>query len=275
MELGLRVGVGQTAEVFEWGPNQVLKLHYDWVPLEWVQHQLTIDRLIEVTGAPCPKVFESIELDGRIGIIYERVRGKSLVRLLETTPQATLRCGHAMATLHYKLHQLIPPYPPSLKENLHEAIFRSQSQLDPTTFTQILSRLDTLPDGQSICHGDLHPDNILMDESGNYVIVDWMNASIGHPLADVARTFLMLSSPFIPPDFGALTTVLLRTIRPLLRYTYMREYRRLSGSSMRDIRAWLPPVAAARLKEEIPGERDWLMKLISIGLKNGPVKPFT
>ena len=50
-----------------------------------------------------------------------------------------------------------------------------------------LNMLRQLPDDDKLCHGDFHPDNIIVAPDG-LVVVDWANAVCGHPLADVART---------------------------------------------------------------------------------------
>ena len=42
-----------------------------------------------------------------------------------------------------------------------------------------------------LCHGDLHPSNVILTRDGP-VIVDWFDASRGDPVADVARSSLML-----------------------------------------------------------------------------------
>ncbi|TMA37195.1 MAG: aminoglycoside phosphotransferase family protein, partial [Deltaproteobacteria bacterium] len=43
--------------------------------------------------------------------------------------------------------------------------------------------LETLPDGDQLCHGDMHPGNIMLSRRGPMVI-DWTNARRGHPAAD-------------------------------------------------------------------------------------------
>ena len=40
-----------------------------------------------------------------------------------------------------------------------------------------------------VCHGDFHPDNILVS-SKEPIAIDWTNAYVGNPLGDVARTCL-------------------------------------------------------------------------------------
>lgn len=262
MELGARIGEGQTAEVFAFGPDKVLKLYRDWVPVDWVSHQLRVDELVQRAGVPCPKTFGSTEIDGRFGILYERVRGTTMRQLIESSPWKIVHYGRKMAALHHVLHETTTSAAPSQKEHLREAMLQSSARLDEASLASILAKLDALPFGQTVCHGDFHPDNILVTETGDAVIIDWANVSIGHPLADVARTLLMLSSPFLPLNIPLPTRVALRTLRPMLRRAYIREYCRRSGTSLAEIMAWTPVVAAARLREQLPGEAEWLLKLI-------------
>ena len=47
-----------------------------------------------------------------------------------------------------------------------------------------------MPDESRLLHNDFHPDNIMLTPNGP-VIIDWIDATCGHPLADVARTLIM------------------------------------------------------------------------------------
>ena len=51
-----------------------------------------------------------------------------------------------------------------------------------------------LPQGNSLLHGDLHPNNVILSDSGP-VIIDWFDASVGHPVVDIARSKLLMRSP--------------------------------------------------------------------------------
>lgn len=51
--------------------------------------------------------------------------------------------------------------------------------------------------GESVVHGDLHPENVLLSPTGP-VVIDWSNARTGHPLDDVAITWLILVTSDIP-----------------------------------------------------------------------------
>jgi aminoglycoside phosphotransferase (APT) family kinase protein len=56
----------------------------------------------------------------------------------------------------------------------------------------VLEGLERLPQGAALCHFDFHPDQVLMTQRGP-VVIDWMTAFRGHPLADVARSCVLLS----------------------------------------------------------------------------------
>jgi hypothetical protein len=55
--------------------------------------------------------------------------------------------------------------------------------------------------------------------------------------------------------------------RMLWNKVYLNEYCRLSRAKLEDIDRWMLPVAAARLREDVPGERDWLLRLIDDRLR--------
>jgi aminoglycoside phosphotransferase (APT) family kinase protein len=52
-----------------------------------------------------------------------------------------------------------------------------------------------------VCHGDLHPFNVLLDDSGAPVVLDWSASLLAPREYDVAFTELLLSDPplAVPP----------------------------------------------------------------------------
>ncbi|MFS0594074.1 phosphotransferase [Cytobacillus horneckiae] len=56
----------------------------------------------------------------------------------------------------------------------------------------MLNLLVHLPDCSSICHGDYHTDNVIA-HNGLAVVLDWMTAKCGNPVADVARAYMLMT----------------------------------------------------------------------------------
>ena len=50
-----------------------------------------------------------------------------------------------------------------------------------------------MKDHTKLCHGDYNPSNVIINENGEYYVIDWSHATQGNASADAARTFLLLS----------------------------------------------------------------------------------
>ena len=97
---------------------------------------------------------------------------------------------------------------------------------------------------------------------GEYSVIDWMNSCSGNPDADVCRTLLMLETPYsvqaVPEELKQIVNEILTKVKG----SYLNSYLKKSESTIEKIEEWRPIVAAARLRENIPGEQDWLLAMV-------------
>jgi aminoglycoside phosphotransferase (APT) family kinase protein len=78
-----------------------------------------------------------------------------------------------------------------------------------------------------ICHGDFHPQNILMEHGVVTGVIDWPNALVADPAYDVATTRVLLGLvPLELSPLPAVARVLVSAARPLLLARYLAGYRR-------------------------------------------------
>jgi Ser/Thr protein kinase RdoA (MazF antagonist) len=261
VEKGRKLGEGRTAEVFEWGEGKILKLYRDSFPREWARHEAEVSRAVHAAGLPAPAISYFVDVDGRAGFVSERVDGRSLRDQLVAAPWRAGWGGRILARLHRDVHgRTIPGRLPGLREKIANAVAGAGKVLGPEE-SRILAGLLELPDGEAVCHYDFHPDNVL-GEGEALRIIDWSNACSGPPAADVARTLLLLRSPYLPDDFPAALRPVVGGLKGWVAAAYVAEYRRLSGLRQDEIDAWMPFLAAARLWEEVPGEREWLLGIV-------------
>ncbi len=255
--LGAPFARGRTAEVFTWKDGQVLKLFYDRMRRDWVDMEARVSRTVYEAGLPVPATGDLVEIDGRYGIVFERVEGPSMLAEWKSKPWVLVRSARQLAELHAAIHALPAPDVPAYRQRL-EGNIRATPMLPAHLKDAALSALARLPDGDALCHGDFHPDNIIMTSRGP-IVVDWMTAVRGNPLADVARTSLLLRLGALPP--GTRGAWLIKVGRRLYHSIYMRRYLQLHPASREDIAAWQMPVAAARLVENVP-ENPQLLALV-------------
>lgn len=258
---GKLIGQGNTAEVFAWGDKEILKLFRKEFPWEGIEKEYHISKVINDKGLPAPKVMQIIELEGRRGITYERLNGISMLDLISKKPFSAIKFAKNLANIHYQIHQCsdleLPGYKEALEWNIRHTDYLSEKQKQ-----EVLNRLEELPEGNALCHGDFHPGNI-MAEADKFYVLDWMTATAGSPAADVARTILLLKDAALPEHIPGIVKLLIGFLRKNLAKTYSRQYYKLSGMKKEEVASWRIVIAAARLIEWVPPtEKKVLLKEI-------------
>jgi hypothetical protein len=137
---------GRTAEVLAWQNQQVLKLFYAGMSVDSIERESRAARLVSATDLPTPKLLGERTLDGRCGLVYERVEGVSLLTLLGTRPWLCIRYACQFAELHAAIHRQRGTGLPPIKAGLERTI-RGIEGLPPDLLEAALDRLARLPDG--------------------------------------------------------------------------------------------------------------------------------
>jgi Ser/Thr protein kinase RdoA (MazF antagonist) len=253
------IGEGREAEVFALDGARVLRLARSPASAPAVDAEHAALVAAASVGAPVPEVFERVEVDGRPGLVLARLPDRSLLLEIGERPWRVWSISRTLGLLHARIHAAVAPDSlPSVHERLEE---RLGSTLVPSGVRKrALARLDALPRGDCLCHGDFHPGNVLVAPGGGAVAIDWTGASRGDPAADVARSFAIIRHGAVTPDATRALAAMARVGRRVLWRGYARAYGIDGGALQR----WLPVVAAARLAEDIDGERARLLELAAL-----------
>ena len=260
MTLGALIGRGRTADVYAWGEGQVLKLLHAGVPEREARYEADATRRVRALGLAAPETGDCLQVEGRWGIVFERVNGPVMMRATAKAPWRLATYARILAELQVTNHRRHCPELPSLREKLERKI-RSAPFLEAGVKATLSDMLSELPDGDAVCHGDMHPDNVILSDHGP-VLIDWLDARHGHPLADLARTMMLFR-------FGTMLNAGLALrlgslcVRGLQRRIHLAHYRRALPAPPADLERWLVVVCAARLNEGIPGaEKQHLVAFI-------------
>ncbi len=266
MTLGKQIGQGRTAEVYEIGNNKILKLFKPEVPKQAIENEYNISKTLYNNGFPVVNTHQLITHDDRLGIVCDRFYGVTMLKDITLKQWTLYKQSKKLAELHFKIHREIDFDMISYKDKLIRHI-QEIDLLDTPCKEKIIAYTNQLPDGNKLCHGDYHPDNVLFNND-EYVVIDWMTATKGDSLADVARTILMLKYVSIPDNISKIQQSFYRLFTKILLNQYIKNYVKISGATIEDINMWQLPVAAARLIEGIPEEeKKVLIKLIHEEIK--------
>ncbi len=211
-------------------------------------------------GVRVPAVIEVTTVDGRPGLVMERIDGIDMLAVVGKQPWQVFSIGATSGRIQAELHTVqAPDQIPPMHAVLRGRIER-QSALTGELKSFALSVLDSLPEGDKLCHGDFHPGNI-MRTAGEPVIIDWTNATRGDPTADYVRTHLMIRIDDIPPGQPLVIRYGAKVARGLMLSSYNRAYRKARPIDDELAKRWEVAVAAARIADGIESEN---VKLIAI-----------
>ena len=86
------------------------------------------------------------------------------------------------------------------------------------------------------------------------------------PMADVARSSLLLSAGSLPPEIPRPVRWLLSAVRRRFHDLYLQHYLSVHPGDRKALEAWRPLIAAARLSENIEEEQSRLIAKVEAGL---------
>ena len=250
---------GRTADVYPGGPGTVVKLFHSWVPESDVESERRKATIAHSMGIPTPAVGEIVRRDGRIGLVFERAHGVTMLEKMRSESDAIRTLALQLAELHLDLHQRQAPVElPAQRQLLATKVSRS-ALLSQEQRDAVLAILARLPDGDRMCHGDFHPGNVMLSDRGP-MIIDWVDACRGNPLADVARSSMLFLGHMNHAPAQEKEAV------RLFHEVYVDRYFAGAKDERTEYRRWLPVVAAARLAEGIAEQQDWLLDQVRTGI---------
>ncbi|MDR2488728.1 MAG: aminoglycoside phosphotransferase family protein [Desulfovibrio sp.] len=198
--------------------------------------------IVEETGFLVPKLEEVSKIDGKWAIVTQFIEGKTLTQSMEENPAKTDVYLERMVDIQIAMHGYTAKKLRHHTDKMHERI--DQSGLDQTMQYELHTRLSSLPKHSKLCHGDMNPDNVIINASGDAYVIDWSHATQGNASADAARTYLLFR--IAGEDARS--------------EQYLDFFCEKSGTSRQYVQKWLPLVAASQLVQDKPNEREFLLR---------------
>jgi thiamine kinase len=260
-EAGPIIGRGRTADVIALSDAEVVKLFTADRPQAAVDGEFERSELAWNSGVSTARPLRRVSIDGREGIVFERVDGRSMLDIIGRKPWLMFQSAKTLAALARQIHDVDGQGMRSVDDYV-KARLRRAEMAEPVR-QRLLDRAAAMPPIARLCHLDLHPDNVIMSGT-RPVIIDWANAARGDPAADVAQSMILLRFAALAP--GQRLAPLIRSVRH--GYAVLFQWSVIAGD--RDfkarVRSWLPVMAGARLAEGLAAEREALIGVIAKSL---------
>lgn len=227
-EQGTQLGAGASCRVYAWGADQVVKVYRRaFVALAPVEAERSA--LVHAAGVPSPAVHGLVDVEGRTGLVFDRIRGPSLLDQLVRAERSPEDVGRAVGELHVAVHALRAEALPHLAGTLVD------------------HGVAPMPHGSAPFHGDLHPGNVMVDDD-RLVVIDWSNAHRAPAAADVACSILSIGYRGVRSGQPGLDRV--RRSRRRVLDAYVEAYRRAAPHVVDEVQPWFTAIGGLLLTRE-------------------------
>ena len=183
------IGRGANGEVLRLDDETVVKLFGRDAPLSVVENERELARKSFIHGIPTAITYDVVRCDGRYGTVFELVDASSLSKALASQParfdELASRYVDVYKTFH-ATHVTADEFP-STKAIYRDYIDGCADWYTSAELDALHAVVDSVPDRDTLIHGDYHPNNI-MYANGELVMIDMGDVSFGHPVFDFLAT---------------------------------------------------------------------------------------
>ncbi len=200
-------------------------------------------------GLNVPEVYNVYPVGDDFALELEEIKGPTLAQLIDDNPSD--RRKYIKQLVKVQLDVVLGRYCDDLilqrmKDKFHKRI--SSSGLEASTRYDLHVRLNSFPDHNKLCHGDMAPHNLILC-GDRYYILDWAHATVGNASGDAATTYLL----FILAGKEKEAEI------------YINEFCKRSDIARQVIEQWISIASVSKLvKTEDPEKRALLMRNINV-----------
>ncbi len=185
------IGKGVTATVYLLDEDHIVKVFKDIIPMQDIQYEYDCANLVEKLGVRTPCAREIVTSDEGTGIIYDRVKGKTLSDVMQSDKEHLYEYGVRYGRIVKSLHEKSVPAESKLPDAADRFKHTMDDYADFMTAQEqeeVLRIINLVPSENKLLHGDIAPVNIMV-EDGELLIIDVPMIMSGNPLFDLLQPY--------------------------------------------------------------------------------------
>jgi len=180
------VSAGVCGECYRLDRETIVKLYNEGIEANVAEKEKEFAKAAFVSGIPTAISYDVVACGNRTGVVYEMLDATLFSTVIRNDLPNIDRHARTLAEITRTVHATRADVDvfPDIKENLRNYINQMGFFLSASEIALLQSKLQSIPDADTLVHFDLHTSNIMI-RGGEPVIIDMGDLSRGHYLFDV------------------------------------------------------------------------------------------
>lgn len=193
------IGAGGFGTVYRLTRDQILKVYKSTSTLDDIRRGQELARRAFILGLPTAIPFDIVKVGDKYGSVFELIDAQSASKTVSQDPSRLDELVRQSVDLMKQLHstEIKEGELSQVKDREKGNVVLLRDYLPEEICDRLYELLDSMPDSKTVTHGDLHFNNILI-QNGEMIMIDLDTFAAGDPVFDFAGQFNLYHSF---PDF--------------------------------------------------------------------------
>lgn len=190
LENATLIGDGFFSKVYRVDAENIVKVYNANASEADVQRELARAKYALILGVPTAISYDIVDVDGCRGVLFEMMNCGSLRDAFRDQPEQAEHLISQYATLLRTLHATVDTdrQLPEAKQGVTDKLASLTTLLSAEESARIARLFDTLPESDTILHGDCHIKNIML-HNGEPLLIDLDTLSRGDPVIELGNLY--------------------------------------------------------------------------------------
>lgn len=190
LENATLIGDGFFSKVYRVDAENIVKVYNANASEADVQRELARAKYALILGVPTAISYDIVDVDGCRGVLFEMMNCGSLRDAFRDQPEQAEHLISQYATLLRTLHATVDTdrQLPEAKQGVTDKLASLTVLLSAEESARIARLFDTLPESDTILHGDCHIKNIML-HNGEPLLIDLDTLSRGDPVIELGNLY--------------------------------------------------------------------------------------
>ena len=185
------IAKGTVGMIYRLDEDRVVKVFNQKVTIDIIRRERKYAQKVLLSGIPTVISYDIVQVDDCYGIIFEMAGAEEFSRKLDRTPGMFDELAARYAGLLKQINQTPVGKGdlPEAKEIYHGYVDASSAFLSGAEKEALHGLIDSVPDRDTMLHGDYHANNVMYRED-ELMLIDLGDVSRGHPIFDLAGMYV-------------------------------------------------------------------------------------